>query len=244
MSHHILVRKTLEPNPAWVELPPDHPNYGADDLRLLEVEGEAHFAHGAPALGIHAFAPNQWSVTDVHSGLQLIKSACYGDARRIVTMMLGAYGPGGRWLDEQEALARIRAVCQAYLVGRWLDTTDAYDPQERPRPSLVKDVQVSLPTAKPQAVKACLSSPITPQQLRLWLIEHRHALLEEHACVVSYGPLKVAIPQYSYRDSAVLGVKEALPWLARLEGVSTDELIETIHRTYSNMASGLSACGA
>ena len=100
MSHHILVRKTLEPNPAWVELPPDHPNYGAEDLRLLEVEGEVHLAHGAPALGIHAFAPDQWSVTDLHTGLQLIKSACYGDARRLVTMMLGAYGPGGRWLDE------------------------------------------------------------------------------------------------------------------------------------------------
>jgi hypothetical protein len=233
MSHHILVRKTLEPNPAWMELPPGHPCYGSKDLRLLAVEGEVHLAHGAPALGIHAFALDQWSVTDVHSGLQLIKSACYADAQRLVAMMLGAYGPGGRWLDEQEALARIRAVCQAYLLGRWLDEPNTYDPnQAKPRPSLIKDLQVSLPTAKPQAVKASLSSPITPQQLRLWLIEHRHALLEEHACVVSYGPLKVVIPQYTYRDSAVLGVKEAVPWLARLEGVSTDELIETIHRAY------------
>lgn len=231
-SHHILVKKTLEPNPAWVDLPPDHPNYGAEDLRLLKVEGEVHLAHGAPALGIHTFAPDQWSITDLHSGLQLIKSACYADAQRLVAMMLGAYGPGGRWLDEQEALARIRAVCQAYLLGRWLDEPNTYDPQERPRPSRIKDVQMGLSSLKPEAIRASLAAPITPQQLRLWLIEHRHALLEEHACIVSYGPLKVVIPQYTYRDSAVLGVKEALPWLARLEGVSTDELIETIHRVY------------
>lgn len=197
-----------------------------EPAQRVTVQGEVFSVHGAPALGVHESCPGQWSLTDLHSGLLLVKSLRRSDHDRLAKMLLGLYGEGGRWLDKEKALARLRVVCQAYMRKRWLD--EVKPGAASPLPSSTKDGQIFLPSQVPEIFAVPLVGAVTQLQLRLWLLQERHALLEEFACVVHYGPCKVVIPMYTYQDSAVIGVEEALPWLARLEGVPVEDLIQTI----------------